>query len=227
LTTWIKLHDNFWENPKVLAAGEDAALLYIQGLSYCSRNLTDGSIPTPALRNLTAKRDAKTLVRVLVREGLWSETATGWQVHDYLKVQRSREQVEAEREKARERQRKARVTASSRRDSGRTSGEVTPAVRVPDTETDTETETPLLDRIVDGVFAKVLADKERRGERIDSAEGYRRWWDANQSAGCRRRAQWMLEHYDVPTLAEQVAFTWSVDVPRWASPYLKRTTGAA
>jgi hypothetical protein len=139
LTTWIKLHDNFWENPKVLAAGEDAALLYIQGLSYCSRNLTDGAIPTPALRNLTAKREAKTLARVLVREGLWIETATGWQVHDYLKVQRSREQVEAEREKARERQRRSRVTASSRRDSDRTSREVTGTVRVPETDTETDT----------------------------------------------------------------------------------------
>lgn len=139
MTTWIKLHDNFWENPKVLAAGEDAALLYIQGLSYCSRNLTDGAIPTPALRNLTAKREAKTLARVLVREGLWVETSTGWQVHDYLKVQRSREQVEAEREKARQRQRKSRVTASSRRDSRRTSDEVTGTVRVPETDTETDT----------------------------------------------------------------------------------------
>lgn len=138
MTTWIKLHDNFWENPKVLAAGEDAALLYVQGLSYCSRNLTDGAIPTPALRNLTAKREAKTLARILTREGLWSETATGWQVHDYLKVQRSREQVEAEREKARTRKAKSR--------SGHT---VTPTVTdapchadvtQPDTDTDTETD---------------------------------------------------------------------------------------
>lgn len=142
MSTWIKLHDNFWENPKVLSAGEDAALLYVQGLSYCSRNLTDGAIPTPALRNLTAKKDARTLARCLVREGLWIETATGWQVHDYLMVQRSRMQVEAEREKARQRQARARVTASSRRESQRTSGEVTVTVRVPETDTETDNPTP-------------------------------------------------------------------------------------
>lgn len=99
----------------------------------------------------------------------------------------------------------------------------TPEGTPPETETEADTETPPtpLERIVDGVFVKVLAEKERRGERIDSTEGYRRWWDANQADGCRKRAAWMLEHYDVPTLAEQVAFTLSVDVPRWAAPYLR------
>lgn len=139
MTTWIKLHDNFWENPKVLAAGEDAALLYVQGLSYCSRNLTDGRIPTAALRNLTAKKEARTLARILVREGLWTETASGWEVHDYTVVQRSRAQVESAREAARERQRKSRsVTVPSRRDSQRSSVEVT----APETDADTEPETP-------------------------------------------------------------------------------------
>lgn len=140
MSTWIKLHDNFWENPKVLAAGEDAALLYIQGLSYCSRNLTDGLIPTPALRNLTAKKDARTLARILVREGLWLETATGWQVHDYLKVQRSREQVEGERERGRERQAKSRsrnaVTAPVTR--AVSHADVTPSVTRPETDTETD-----------------------------------------------------------------------------------------
>jgi hypothetical protein len=122
VTTWIKLHDNFWRNPKVLAAGEDAGTLYIQGLCYCSDSLTDGEIPTAALRTLTIKKDARTLARILVREGLWAETSHGWAVHDYLEVQRSRAQIEAEREKSRTRQRRWRdesapdVTPASRRD---------------------------------------------------------------------------------------------------------------
>jgi hypothetical protein len=139
VTTWIKLHNNFFRNPKVLAAGEDAALLYIQGLVYCSDSLTDGSIPTAALRTLTAKKDARTLARVLVREGLWMETATGWQVHDYLKVQRSREQVESIREAGRERQTKLR---QSRRSDGVTTGVSHTEVTRPDAETDADTETP-------------------------------------------------------------------------------------
>jgi hypothetical protein len=139
VSTWIKLHDNLWENPKIIAAGEDAALLYVQGLSYCSRNLTDGRILTAALRNLTAKKEARTLARVLVREGLWIETASGWEVHDYLLHQRSREQVEREREKARIR---AAASRGVRANSGRTSAARTGTVRVPETETETDNPTP-------------------------------------------------------------------------------------
>lgn len=100
MTTWIKLHDNFWRNPKVMAAGEDAATLYIQGLCFCSDGLTDGFIPTAGLRFLTTKRDAKTLAKVLVREGLWIETAKGWLVHDYAKHQRTKAEIEQIRSRA-------------------------------------------------------------------------------------------------------------------------------
>jgi hypothetical protein len=136
VSTWIKLHDNFATNLKVLAAGEDAAWLYVCGLLYCSANLTDGIIPTPALRTLTAKKDAKTLARILVREGLWIETGTGWEVHDYLGVQRSKAQIMAQRERARDRKAKS-----------RTSHAVTPPVtdaevRVPEVETETDNPTP-------------------------------------------------------------------------------------
>jgi hypothetical protein len=139
VSTWIKLHDNFWENPKVINAGEDAALLYVQGLSYCSRNLTDGAILTGALRYLTARKDARTLARILVREGLWTETPTGWLVHDYLKHQRSRAQIEAEREKARIR---AAASRGVRANSGRTSSERSQTVRKPETDTETDNPTP-------------------------------------------------------------------------------------
>lgn len=79
----------------------------------------------------------------------------------------------------------------------------------------------LVDKIIDGVFVKVLAEKERRGEGIGSPEGFRRWWDENQAGGYRKRVERMLEHYDVPSFSQQVAFVLSADVPRWAAPYLK------
>jgi hypothetical protein len=136
VSTWIKLHDNFATNLKVLAAGEDAAWLYVCGLLYCSANLTDGVIPTPALRTLTAKKDARTLARILVREGLWVETSQGWEVHEYLAVQRSKAQIMAQRDAARTRKAKS-----------RTGHTVTPTVtdtevRVPETDTETDNPTP-------------------------------------------------------------------------------------
>lgn len=286
MTTWIKLHNNFFRNPKVLAAGEDAALLYIQGLVYCSDSLTDGAIPTPALRTLTTKKDARTLARALVREGLWVETATGWAVHDYLKVQRSRADVEQHRERAARRQalhrnpslREAikerdegkcqycgvivdwadrrgpsggtydhvdpdgpddetnlvvacRACNGGKRDNERPHprhaqvSENEPKTSLPDTDAVTETDPPLpplLDQIVDLVFTRVMADKERRGERIVSVDGFRQWWDDNELEGCRKRAAWFVENYDMPTLGHFADATRSPSVPPWASPYLKQ-----
>jgi hypothetical protein len=140
VSTWIKLHDNFWRNPKILAAGEDAGTLYVQGLCYCSDGLTDGRIPTAALRTLTAKKDARTLARILVREGLWLETATGWEVHDYLAVQRSRAQVESERQKARDR--KARSRSGHAVTPPVTDGGSHAHVTQPETETETDNPSP-------------------------------------------------------------------------------------
>jgi hypothetical protein len=138
MSTWIKLHDNFWRNPKILAAGEDAGTLYIQGLCYCSDGLTDGRIPTAALRTMTARKDARTLARVLVREGLWVETPHGWEVHDYLAVQRSRAQVEAEREATRARAARYRSRTSNAVTNGARHAEVT----APETDTETDNPTP-------------------------------------------------------------------------------------
>lgn len=140
MSTWIKLHDNFWRNPKILAAGEDAGTLYVQGLCYCSDGLTDGRIPTAALRTLTAKKDARTLARILVREGLWIETPTGWEVHDYLSVQRSRAQVESERQKARDR--KARSRSGHAVTPPVTDGGSHAHVTQPETKPETDNPTP-------------------------------------------------------------------------------------
>ena len=141
MSTWIKLHDNFFRNPKVLAAGDDAALLYVQGLCYCSDSETDGRIPTAALRHISGHRSAQSLARILVREGLWTETATGWAVHDYLKVQRSKAQIEGEREANRNRALRYRTSrASNAVTNGARHAEVTAPET--DTETDTETDNP-------------------------------------------------------------------------------------
>lgn len=143
MSTWFKVHDNFFRNPKVLIAGEDAALLYLQGLAYCSDSLTDGLIPSAALGTLTQRRGAKGLAQKLVDAGLWIETESGWEVHDYCSEQQTRAQVEAKREAARERQRRSRsVTAPSRRDSRVSHAEVTTREVEADTDTDTPPPTP-------------------------------------------------------------------------------------
>lgn len=95
----------------------------------------------------------------------------------------------------------------------------TPVGTPPDTEADTETETPpapLVDQIVDAVFAKVLAGKQRAGDSIRSVDGFRRWWDDNELEGCRKRAGWFVEHFDMPSVGHYADATCSPVTPQWA-----------
>lgn len=81
--SWAKLDDGFFDHPKVLVAGEDAANLYVRGLVWCCKHLTDGAIPREALRTLTGRRDAAALAAKLVASGLWEMRDGGWAVHDF------------------------------------------------------------------------------------------------------------------------------------------------
>jgi hypothetical protein len=120
--TWIKLVDTFPEHPKALAAGDQAGWLYVCGLCYCSRHLTDGFIPESALSRLTGLQRPARLADQLVRHGLWARVDDGWRVHDYEDHQRTRDDVDHEREGNRERQRRRRA---SRRDTSVSHSEVT------------------------------------------------------------------------------------------------------
>jgi hypothetical protein len=80
--TWAKLDDHFFEHPKAIAAGPMACLLYIGGLTYANRFLTDGHFPQPALRVpvpslLTAAAGAVARARRLATE-LGPESARAW-----------------------------------------------------------------------------------------------------------------------------------------------------
>lgn len=109
--TWLKLADTFTDHPKVVAAGDQAAWLYIAGLCYCSRHLTDGQIPADAVRRLTGLPSPQKYARKLVEVGLWDETHSGYAVHDYTAHQRSRNDVEEQRERTRVRVQKHRSNA--------------------------------------------------------------------------------------------------------------------
>jgi hypothetical protein len=99
----LRLDDAFPEHPKVLAAGGDAAWLYICGLSYSNRQLTDGFIPTTALRRLSDRKNPVVLAQRLVAVHLWDAVDAGWAIHDFLAYQRSRAEIQDERGKARDR----------------------------------------------------------------------------------------------------------------------------
>lgn len=107
--TWAKLDDSFPEHLKVIDLSDGAFRLYVEGLCYAARNLTDGALPKAAVRRLTGgdRRAAE-----LVDAGLWDAVDGGWAIHDYLDFNPSADQVRGEREQARKR--KARQRDRSR-----------------------------------------------------------------------------------------------------------------
>lgn len=95
---WAKLDDGFADHPKVIEAGPLASWLFVCGLTYCARQLTDGFIPAGQIRKLADVDNAKELAQTLVSVGLWEECDGGYMIHDYLEYNPSRERVLATRE---------------------------------------------------------------------------------------------------------------------------------
>ena len=111
---WARLDESAMDHPKVSALADGAFRLWVQGLVYCQRFLTDGYISDVALRGQRAyspKRKAE-----LLTVGLWEASETGVRVHDYLDWNESREHVMAARHHARNRMRKKRESFARTRD---------------------------------------------------------------------------------------------------------------
>ncbi len=95
---WVKIDDQFTDHPKVLEVGPLAECLFVRGLCYAARYLTDGLVPVAHLRRM-ADFDAITEAGKLVAAGLWEDAEGGYQIHDYLDYQPSREDALSIREK--------------------------------------------------------------------------------------------------------------------------------
>lgn len=139
--SWIKLDDALPSNRKIKDLSDRAFRLYVYGLCYCGRDLTDGIIDKDDERIIraTARASAKH-VRELEDAGLWLRVNGHKVVNDYLKYNPTREKVEADREAARLRMRGHRSSGEGSGDgSTECSGEQTQEVRLPSTSTRTST----------------------------------------------------------------------------------------
>lgn len=93
---------SFWTNPKVRAAGKDAAFLYIAGNGFCNEYLTDGFISDTDIETVAFNaflRSPKKAVESLVRAGLWDRVPGGYMIHDYLDYNKSKQEIEELRSK--------------------------------------------------------------------------------------------------------------------------------
>jgi len=80
---WVYIDDQFPDHPKVVAAGDAAAWLFVCGLAYCKRYATAGRIPKGQVAKLTGARSPAKLARTLVAVVLWEDDGTHYVVHDF------------------------------------------------------------------------------------------------------------------------------------------------
>lgn len=117
---WVKIDDHFDEHPKLAAVGPIGWGVWLAGLAYCNRNLTDGFIPRPVAESIGGKwrvyvptedgreqvwrinrssgmvgqdMDTEWAISLLVQVGLWEEVEGGYRVHDYSDYQPSKDEV--------------------------------------------------------------------------------------------------------------------------------------
>src|SRR3990167_190543 len=109
---WVRIEDAVADHPKHLQAGPAASWLWLCGIAFCQRQLTDGFIPSAALPILGVAHGVKALVDRLVAARLFDVVDGGYRVHDYHDFNDTREAALA---------RKA-LTQQQRRQAGLASG---------------------------------------------------------------------------------------------------------
>jgi hypothetical protein len=100
---WFRVANDIGSSVKALELDHylESLGLYFLTVGYCDRQRTDGFVPSRAFGRAIAPgcRTAR-LESDLVAAGLIEKTGDGYQVVDYLKWQRSRQEIEAAAEKA-------------------------------------------------------------------------------------------------------------------------------
>jgi hypothetical protein len=95
---WGRVDDDFYDHPKVLALGRQRLPcigLYFLAISWSNRYLTDGKLDLNRIRTLGG---SCALAERLVEAGLFDHEGEGYAIHDFLSRNKSRDQVEIERE---------------------------------------------------------------------------------------------------------------------------------
>ena len=96
---WVRIDEHALNHVKILALSLGAFRLWVEGLAHCQKHLTDGAI--------SQGRDARISLSVEIEGSRNSQPCVdgsacgnppseGWQVHDYLQWNDSRDHVRAE-----------------------------------------------------------------------------------------------------------------------------------
>lgn len=98
---WVRIDDRLHSHPKFLRAwalSRPSVGLELFALSHSAAYLTDGAVDPLLVDSLfQSRRQRDQAVAALVATGLWTPNGDGWQIHDFLEYNDSREQIEARR----------------------------------------------------------------------------------------------------------------------------------
>jgi hypothetical protein len=111
--SWVRLTDTFPEDPKIDGLSDRAFRLFVTGLCYSARNLTDGYLTEKTLDVVAAsagvpRRSLKLALNELEVCRLWHRYGSGYWIEKYLEYNPSAAQVRTDRAKAKSRMRRIR-----------------------------------------------------------------------------------------------------------------------
>jgi len=104
--SYVRFVPGFSRHPKRLKCGPISSWLWACSVDYCMEHLTDGFLMAEAIPTLCSNITGAALKRavdILISVESWTPVEGGYLVHDYLKHNQSKAQVEADREAARQR----------------------------------------------------------------------------------------------------------------------------
>lgn len=96
---YVKLDVDTRMDARILRAGPSAELLHYRGMQLAKAQLTDGAIDAAHLPFLSVGIDggASEAASALVREGIWVETATGWEIVGWAEDNLTRAEIDERR----------------------------------------------------------------------------------------------------------------------------------
>jgi hypothetical protein len=92
MSGWVRVDTKFTTHPKVLDIGPLGEALWLRGLCYAGEHLTDGFVPAAFVRRMS-DLDGEEIADRLLEAGLWTQAEGGYQIHEYLSWQRSRDEA--------------------------------------------------------------------------------------------------------------------------------------
>lgn len=114
-TRWVRLDVDYFLNPKATAAGRDGRALHLASICWSHAQLTNGHVPAAVVPVLLQVAGVpRSAIDQVLGAGLWVTNGVGFEIHDFVEMNGSRDDVERERERWRDRQRRYR---ESRRES--------------------------------------------------------------------------------------------------------------